>query len=482
MDFSRGVVLRGLPFAATEDDVKTFFKSIDIPYENIRLIRFRDGKTTGFGFVKLPSQDDVEHALLMDKNHIGTRYIEVYPSDETELHHLILMARSGSDIRELNKFIGSQTRDINRKEHIRRKLLTRYTFISGVPPGHQYKEVRRFFQGRLIGRNCIHLLKERGSSEFSGDGYIEFADNDECRKALKMDGQRMNNSVITVEPCPEEEFTEVVGIDPMQDGGGRDRRGFGGSGERSSRRRDRTPSPARRRMMAYTKTYGGREGEDEEYYHEREGRIRETIASMAYGGEASYYPHATQQPPVMHSQPYRERSPIAHHHARNWRLEEAAVYGSHRGDVRGFHGSPQPLSQHPGAYHSRQMYEAKPFPPDDIRYALGGHGASNNGGAASMGGYGASMGMSGSLHQDTVSERKVVRIEGLPYDVMVQEILDFFHGYHVSYENVRIQCRDDGSPSGKAFVTFPSEKFARHAISDLNRHYIRGRFVELFIL
>ena len=90
--------------------------------------------------------------------------------------------------------------------------------------------------------------------------------------------------------------------------------------------------------------------------------------------------------------------------------------------------------------------------------------------------------MGGMTHHDVGGERKVVRIEGLPYDVMVQEILDFFRGYHVNYENVRIQCRDDGSPSGKAFVTFPSEKLARHAVTDLNRHYIRGRFVELFIL
>ena len=475
MEFSKGVVLRGLPFAATEDDVKQFFKSMDIPYENIRLIRFRDGKTTGFGFVKLPSVDDVEHALLMDKNHIGSRYIEVYPSDETELHHLILMARSGSDIRELNKFIGTQFRDAKRKDFVRRKLLTRFAYINGVPPGHQYKEVRRFFQGRLIGRNCIHLLKERGSSEFSGEGYIEFSDSEECRKALKMDGQRLSNSVIIVEPCPEEEFIDVVGIDQVQ-GPGRDRRNLGGSSDHGSRRRERTPSPARRRMMAYTKTYGGRDGDDDEYYHEREGRIRDTIASMAYGGEASYYPHSHAAPqPVMHTQPYRERSPISHH-ARGWHLEESTGgYGTHRADIRGIYGSSAVPSQHSAAGYSRQSYA-----PDDIRYALAGSNSASAGGGTSMGGYGPSMG--GPSHPDAGVERKVVRIEGLPYDVMVQEILEFFRGYHVSYENVRIQCRDDGSPSGKAFVTFPNEKLARHAITDLNRHYIRGRFVELFIL
>jgi RNA recognition motif-containing protein len=472
MEFSKGVVLRGLPFAATEDDVKQFFKSMDIPYENIRLIRFRDGKTTGFGFVKLASVDDVEHALLMDKNHIGSRYIEVYPSDETELHHLQLMARSGSEVRELNRFIGTQIRDAKRKDHIRRKLLTRYAYISGVPPGHQYKEVRRFFQGRLIGRNCIHLLKERGSSEFSGEGYIEFSDNDECRKALAASGQRMGNSVINVEPCPEEEFVDMVGIDQIQDSG-RDRRG---SSDRSSRRRERTPSPARRRMMAYTKTYGGRDGEDDDYYHEREGRIRDTIASMAYGGEASYYPHShPPTAPAMHSQPYRERSPISHHTRGGWGSVEdtPAGYGSHRG--LHVYGSSAPPTQHATGGYSRQTYA-----PDDIRYALGGSSGASSAGSSMGGVYGASMG--GVAHSDVGSERKVVRIEGLPYDVMVQEILDFFRGYHVNYENVRIQCRDDGSPSGKAFVTFPSEKLARHAIADLNRHYIRGRFVELFIL
>ena len=475
MDLLRGVVLRGLPFAATEDDVKQFFKSMDIPYENIRLIRFRDGKTTGFGFVKLSSEEDVQHALLMDKNHIGTRYIEVYPSDETELYHLILMARSGSDIRELNKFIGSQARDLKKKDPIRRKLLTRYAFISGVPSGHQYKEVRRFFQGRLIGRNCIHLLKERGSSEFSGDGYIEFADTDECRKALRMDGQRMANSVMTVEPCPEEEFADVVGMGGGMQDSGRDRRSFGSGGghsERNSRRRNRSPSPASRRMMAYTKAYGGREGEDEDYYLEREGRIRETIASMAYGGEASYFSHGG-QPSAMHTRPFRERSPIS---SRGWRVEEPAVatsgYGAHhRGDMQGGYGSAPPAPQHAVGYPTRT------YAPDDVRYAIG--GANGNPSVSSMGAYGQSMGMPGG---ESAAERKSVRIEGLPYDVMVQEILEFFHGYHVSYENVRIQCRDDGSPSGKAFVTFPSEKFARHAISDRNRHYIRGRYVELFLL
>ena len=73
-------------------------------------------------------------------------------------------------------------------------------------------------------------------------------------------------------------------------------------------------------------------------------------------------------------------------------------------------------------------------------------------------------------------------MEGLPYNITIQDILDFFRGYNLEYECVRIQCRDDGSPSGKAFVTFASEKVALMAIHGMNNKYLSGRMVELFLV
>ena len=93
-NFSKGVILKGLPFNVSRDEIKTFFKTLSLDDENIHLIKFRDGQQTGVGFVKL-KDEEMEHALLMDKNHIGKRYVEVISSDETELHHLQLKARSG---------------------------------------------------------------------------------------------------------------------------------------------------------------------------------------------------------------------------------------------------------------------------------------------------------------------------------------------------------------------------------------------------
>jgi len=106
--------------------------------------------------------------------------------------------------------------------------------------------------------------------------------------------------------------------------------------------------------------------------------------------------------------------------------------------------------------------------------------------SGSVAGSGASarplMGMTHDSIPTSFQEKKVVRVEGLPYDVSVPQILDFFHGYDLNYNDVRIQCRDDGSPSGKAFITFPSDRVAHVAIQQLNRHYINGRYVELILV
>lgn len=430
--FSKGVLLKGLPFSTSIEEIKTFFKAISIPDEHISIIKFRDGQQTGVGFVKL-KDDQMEHALLMDKNHIGKRYIEVLPSDETELHHLVLKSRSGMvDAREINRIAGKEAKKgvVKRdRSPIRKRLQTHFAYMTGIPPRHQYKEVRRFFKGILIGMNCIHLLKEPDSRDFRGDGYIEFKDNEECRKALFLDGETMDGSVIRLEPCTQEEFEDAMRhLESGAIGGGGDRR--------------RSPSP-----LGFK--------EEESYftpaYREREGRYRNTVATMAYGGHGV----------VEHTRPASDDLPPV------WR---------------------------------DSLPPAPPPPLDSFGRAVdnGGHGhipLTNQSFGRVEEKYPSLLTLSGGallgpplpqkpLMAVPVSqvERKIVRLEGLPYDATLHDIVDFFRGFNINLEHVRIQCRDDGSPSGKAFVTMPNEKFAQAAVRDLNKKYIRGRFVELFLV
>ena len=434
LNFSKGVVLKGLPFNVTENEVKTFFKTIRLTSENIRLIKFRDGKLTGVGFVKL-KDDEMERALLMDKNHIGERYIEVIPSDETEMHHLCYKARSGeTDAKEINRMAG---RDAKRglvkrdRSPIRRALQTRFVYIEGIPPHHQYKEVRRFFTGILIGMNCIHLMKRKECRDFRGDGYIEFKDPNECRKALLLDGQSMDGSIIRLEPCSQYEMENALN-------------GMEGHGQHR-----RSPSPRSRAR---------RGGEEDGYftpaYREREGRYRKTVETMAYGGRGVVdRPKGFFDEPV---EPSFDSPPLYAHGMQG--------QGNGRSEMSFRSRSGIPLVNHS---HAEQNY----LP------AVGGMGA-----PGFMGPYGTGTKPLMSLAPSPRVERKVVRLEGLPYDASLLDVVEFFRGFNVSADNVRIQCRDDGSPSGKAFVTFITEKLAQNAVMELNKRYIRGRYIDLFVV
>lgn len=471
-DISRGVLLKGLPFQTKRDDIKAFFKSLVIPHENIRMIKYMDGGATGLAFVKLEDEEEIKRALLMDRNHMGSRYIEVRVSDESELYHLILRARAGSSRNELYRISGhSGKQDFP----IYKRLATKFAYISGIPRGSQYKEIRNFFAGRLIGRGKIWLLREEGSGNFRGDGYIEFANADECLLGLKNNGKRIHDSVVEVEPCEMEEAEEWSEGNLGRGGrdmdyrqsrmvyegswdGGRGREHDEGVGSRQVsgpiRSHRRTPSPARKRREVYTATYG------------RNTLLREEL----YGEGGPDGPYDPIQPNGSYSSsPYLTSSGQSGHYGGSDEISRPAEpLVSYRRSTGGpsidnflgvAYGGHATVARHPPE--KPFMFSGGPPPTSSGRPLMSIMSSATGGG---------------------IPERKVVRIEGLPYHVTVPQILEFFHGYELTYDHVRIQCRDDGSPSGKAFITFPSERHARMATQQLNKRYIGDRYVELFLV
>lgn len=474
---AKGVLLKGMPFATSEEDIQAFFKSISIPSENIRLIKFRDGKGSGLAFVKLRDEEEIERALLMDKNHIGSRYVEVMPSDESELHYLSLQARSGAyapaDLYRMSSV--NKQRSVRDRSPIMKRLETQYAYITGIPQGNNYKEVRKFFKGCAICKNGVHLIRGSGR-EFRGDAYIEFLSTRECEKGLKLDGKLLDGSVVRVEPCTQDELEEAVALNDE-----RERR-------RERERGGRTPSPVRRRLDPYAGY--GREVETEDHF-------RRFMSRGLYGARESdpllfsqdLYPFSRHVDPSDYSRSgqYHHSSstggypPLAQSERPFGSQGAGAGYGRSGGFGRGggeYDGRSAGYDSRSGGYsgeHSRgggfssraDVYDTasrnSSTYPEDMRMLIPPTTPSS--------------GLE-SLSRD----RKVVRMEGLPYNITIQDILAFFRGYNLEYECVRIQCRDDGSPSGKAFVTFPSEKVALMAVHGMNNKYLSGRMVELFLV
>lgn len=81
-----GVVrLRGLPFTCTKADIEQFFSGLEIVDNGITFIEGRQGRNTGQAFVQFSSKEAAVEALRRDREVIGHRYIEVFPSTLSEV-------------------------------------------------------------------------------------------------------------------------------------------------------------------------------------------------------------------------------------------------------------------------------------------------------------------------------------------------------------------------------------------------------------
>nr|XP_057925741.1 G-rich sequence factor 1 [Doryrhamphus excisus] len=82
---TRVVRLRGLPFTSTESDIAHFFSGLEIMDKGITVITNHRGRNSGEAFVWFSTQEAADEALRRDRELIGERYIEVFPSTSQEL-------------------------------------------------------------------------------------------------------------------------------------------------------------------------------------------------------------------------------------------------------------------------------------------------------------------------------------------------------------------------------------------------------------
>ena len=66
--------MRGLPFSATEQDIKNFFHPVSI--KEIRLVQTAKGRPSGRAFVDFYNENDLKQSLKHQKDYINNMYVE----------------------------------------------------------------------------------------------------------------------------------------------------------------------------------------------------------------------------------------------------------------------------------------------------------------------------------------------------------------------------------------------------------------------
>lgn len=81
-----GVVrLRGLPYSCTEGDLIQFFSGLEIVEDGVTIILNRRGRSSGEAFVEFATKAMAETALKKDREVLGNRYIEIFPTKKNAI-------------------------------------------------------------------------------------------------------------------------------------------------------------------------------------------------------------------------------------------------------------------------------------------------------------------------------------------------------------------------------------------------------------
>jgi len=188
------IKMRGFPFSSTERDVSSFLNRARVVPTKIHL-----NARVGQAYAELETKDDVRRALRLHKEHIGSRYIEVFSVHYSEVEEAIRPEDHGYR-RDFDR-----RRDVNRRrdrsyerERNRNNSPSRYGHqveLYGLSFETTERDVADFFRGFHYIPGSISLSRtSRGTSE---KGCIGFKDIDEAYSAIEeLDGRYIGNRYI----------------------------------------------------------------------------------------------------------------------------------------------------------------------------------------------------------------------------------------------------------------------------------------------
>lgn len=183
-----GVVrLRGLPYSCTESDIVQFFSGLDIVENGITIVTDYQRRNTGEAFVQFSSQQAADEALQRDRELIGNRYIELFPSRSDEIHMRKGSAPAHTSPQSAYRRTNSNTR------WPQSSPLSHYIHMRGLPFHVSGEDVVKFFSPLVVSK----ILIECGSDgRPSGEADVYFSSHQDALAVMSRDRQHIGERYI----------------------------------------------------------------------------------------------------------------------------------------------------------------------------------------------------------------------------------------------------------------------------------------------
>ncbi|MBN3298128.1 RBM12 protein, partial [Amia calva] len=501
------VHLQGLPFSATEMDVRDFFHGLGL--DSVRLLRDHLGRSSGRAFTKFFTPQDTFEALKRNTAMMGQRYVEISPATERQwLASGGGMAGSGQGLskhgsdhseQDQHRRIRSSSESPSGRDRARSRSPHKQEFcvyLKGLPYEAENKQIFEFFKNLDIVEDSIYIAYGP-NGRATGEGFVEFRNEMDYKAALGCHMQYMGSRFIQVHPITKKGMFEKIDVIRKRMQGSQQSEQKTGSSDGSG---DKTTSRSCGHISNIPYNVSKK---DVQLFLEGiqlfEDSLKVLVDSNGQGlGQA-----------IMQFRSEEEALKAERLHRQKLNGRDAFVHLVTFEQMKEIERNPPPQAKRgQKAQGNSQTHSYPSVSGDDNNgppgFAAGpeglrglppfdngprkNSGPPNRGGGqgrpgGSQPGFGpgsdAMRGPPGLSGGPGNPRPTIVKIQNMPFTVTVDEILDFFYGYQVLPGSVCLQFSDKGLPTGEAMVAFESHDEAMSAVLDLNDRPIGSRKVKI---
>ncbi|XP_049434562.1 G-rich sequence factor 1 isoform X2 [Epinephelus fuscoguttatus] len=187
-----GVVrLRGLPFSCNKADIAQFFSGLEIEHNGITIVLDHKGRNSGEAFVQFSSKTAADEALKRDRQLIGNRYIEVFPS---RLDEIRFSWRQKTRSTSLQMGVHqSASRGAVPASQTKYALSGHYIHMRGLPFQVSGEDIVQFFSPLVVSKILIECSPE---GKPSGEADIYFTCHEDALTAMSRDRMHLGGRYI----------------------------------------------------------------------------------------------------------------------------------------------------------------------------------------------------------------------------------------------------------------------------------------------
>ncbi|NWX03324.1 RBM12 protein, partial [Caloenas nicobarica] len=527
------VSIHGMPFSATESDVKDFFLGLRV--DAVHMLKDHVGRNNGNGLVKFFSPQDTFEALKRNRMLMIQRYVEVSPATERQWvaagGHITFkqtMGPSGQSHppppqpHSRSKSPSGQKRSRSRSPHEQGFCV----YLKGLPFESENKHVIDFFKKLDIVEDSIYIAYGPNGKAI-GEGFVEFRNEADYKAALCHHKQYIGNRFIQVHPITKKAMLEKIDmIRKRLQNFSYDQReilmnaeGEPGLPKLCAHISNIPYNITKMEILQFLEGLAVEENSVQilvdnngqglgqalvQFKAEDDARKAERLHRKKLNGRDVVLRLITveemrdieRNPPSQGKKILKIpiQGNVAVPGAQGAAGDEHAFLGGNSKDANngppfnfpggpgnlsgpaGFAGGPQTFGNGPGNLSGPPAFGAG---PPGIASGLG-HLTGPPGFGPGPGnihisgppGFGTGSGKPGPT---------VIKVQNMPFTVSVDEILDFFYGYQVIPGSVCLKYNEKGMPTGEAMVAFESRDEAMAAVVDLNDRPIGSRKVKLVL-